>query len=108
MRVQLITMCLEAGRGVDLPRLVEHLQSAEQADSSLIRSTAMFDQSDPTRAYMMVGFESEERVRARENDPRRQQGSQAARATMAGIFDGGPGFRGPHGHGRLLDVGTQR
>jgi len=30
--------------------------------------------------------------RARENDPRRQEGLQAARATMAEIFDGAPEF----------------
>jgi len=92
MWAQLITMRLKAGREVDLPRLVEQLQSAEQADSGLIRSTAMLDQSDPTRVYMMVVFESEEKARARENDPRRQEGLQAARATMAEIFDGGPEF----------------
>ena len=92
MWAQLITMRLKAGRDVDLPRLVEQLQSAEQADSGLIRSTAMLDQSDPTRVYMMVVFESEEKARARENDPRRQEGLQAASATMAEIFDGGPEF----------------
>jgi quinol monooxygenase YgiN len=57
-----------------------------------VRSTAMQDQNDPTRVYMLVVFESEEHARARENDPRRQEGLQAARATMAEIFDGAPEF----------------
>jgi hypothetical protein len=41
---------------------------------------------------MFVMFESEEVARARENDPRRQEGLQAARTTMAEIFDGAPEF----------------
>ena len=41
---------------------------------------------------MLVVFESEETARARENDPRRQEGLQTARATMADIFDGSPEF----------------
>jgi len=36
--------------------------------------------------------ESEERARARENDPRRNDGLQAARATMGEIFEGGIEF----------------
>jgi len=37
-------------------------------------------------------FESEDAARARENDPRRQEGLQGARATMGEIFDGAPEF----------------
>jgi hypothetical protein len=40
----------------------------------------------------MVVFESEEKARARESDSRRQKGLEAARATMAEIFDGPPEF----------------
>ena len=40
----------------------------------------------------MVVFESEEKARAREADPRRREGLQAARALMAEIFDGPPDF----------------
>ncbi len=35
---------------------------------------------------------NEEAARRRENDPRRQEGLQAARATMAEIFHGAPEF----------------
>jgi quinol monooxygenase YgiN len=92
MWAQLITTRLKAGREGDLPKLIEQLRAVEQPGSGLVRSTAMQDQSDPSRVYMMVVFESEEAARARENDPRRQDGLQAARATMAEIFDGAPEF----------------
>jgi hypothetical protein len=36
---------------------------------------------------MLVVFESEEKARARENDPRRKEALQTARATMAEVFD---------------------
>jgi quinol monooxygenase YgiN len=92
MWAQLITTRLKPGREADLPKLVEQLRAVEQPGSGLVRSTAMQDQNDPTRVYMLVVFESEEHARARENDPRRQEGLQAARATMAEIFDGAPEF----------------
>jgi quinol monooxygenase YgiN len=92
MWAQLITMRLKPGREDDLPKLIEQLRAAEQPDSGLVRSTTMRDQSDPNRVSTMVVFESEEKARARENDPRRQEGLKAARATMAEIFDGAPEF----------------
>lgn len=92
MWAQLIITRLKSGNEGDLPRLIEQLQAAEQPGSGLVRATAMQDQNDPSRVYMMVVFESEEKARARENDPRRQEGLTAARATMAEIFDGAPEF----------------
>lgn len=92
MWAQLITTRLKQGKEEDLPRLVEQLRAVEQPGSGLLRSTAMRDQNDPSRVYMFVLFESEEKARARENDPRRQEGLQAVRATMAEIFDGAPEF----------------
>jgi quinol monooxygenase YgiN len=92
MWAQLITTRLKPDREGDLPRLIEQLQAVEQPGSGLVRSTAMRDQNDPGRVYMLVVFESEEKARARENDPRRQEGLQDARATMAEIFDGAPEF----------------
>lgn len=92
MWAQLITTRLKPGRENDLPRLIEELKAAEQADSGFVRSTAMRDQKDPSRVYMFVVFESEEKARAREKDPRRQEQLQVARATMAEIFEGGMEF----------------
>ena len=92
MWAQLITMRLKSGKEEDLPKLFEQLRAVEQPGSGLVRSTAMRDQNDPSRVYTLVVFESEEKARERENDPRRQQGLQAVRATMAEIFDGAPEF----------------
>jgi hypothetical protein len=92
MWAQLITMRLKPGKGGDLPRLYKELGATEQPDSGLLRSLAMRDQKDPSRVYHLVIFESEERARAREQDPRRQEALQSVRATMAEIFDGPPEF----------------
>jgi quinol monooxygenase YgiN len=92
MWAQLITVRLKPGKEGDLPRLIERLQATEQADSGLLRSTLMVDQNDTSRVHMLVVLESEERARERENDPRRDEGLQAARAVMAEIFDGAPEF----------------
>jgi quinol monooxygenase YgiN len=92
MWAQLITMRLKPGKEGDLPRLYEELRATEQPGSGLMRSLAMRDKKDPSRVYHLVIFESEERARAREQDPRRQEALQSVRATMAEIFDGPPEF----------------
>jgi len=92
MWAQLITTRLKPGREDDLPKLIEQLRAAEQPDSGLLRTVAMQDQNDPSRVYMLVVFESQEKAREREQDPRREKGLNAARATMAEIFDGPPEF----------------
>jgi len=92
MWAQLITTRLKPGREQDLPKLFEQLQAVEQPGSGLLRSTAMRDQSDPSRVYMLVLFESEEKARAREQDERRQEGLKTARETMGELFDGPPEF----------------
>ncbi len=89
---QLITARVKPGKEGLLPRLVEQLQAAEQPGSGLLRSTAMFEQDDPSRLHMLVVFESQERARQREDDPRRGEGLQEARSTMAEMFDGAPEF----------------
>jgi hypothetical protein len=68
------------------------MRAVEQPGSGLVRSLTMRDQNDPSRVYSLVLFESEEKARARERDERRQEGLDAARATMAEIFDGPPEF----------------
>lgn len=92
MWAQLISTRLKAGREGDLPRLEDELRKIEQPGSGLIRSLVMQDQKDPSRAYMLVVFESEAKARARESDPKRQGDLQSARALMAEIFDGAPEF----------------
>ena len=92
MWAQLIKMRLKPGKEEELQRLYQQLRATEQPGSGLVRSTAMRDQKDPSVVYMMVVFESEEKARAREQDPRRQEGLKEARATMAEIFEGPPEF----------------
>jgi hypothetical protein len=80
------------GKEGQLPALHAQLQAIEQPNSGLLRSITLQDQNDPSRAFQFVLFESEEKARAREQDPRRQQGLEAVRTTMAEIFNGPPEF----------------
>ena len=103
MWAQLITMRLKPGKDADLPRVYEQLRAIEQPGTGLVRTMAMRDQKDPSRVFNFVIFESEEKARAREQDPRRQEGLQAVRATMAEIFDGPPEIHRPDsGGGHVL------
>ncbi len=90
MWAQLIKMRLKPGN--DTAELDKQLRAAEQPGSGLVRTLVMHDQKDPSQVYALVVFESEEKARAREQDPRRQEALQAARAMMADIFDGPPEF----------------
>lgn len=92
MWAQLITVRLKPGREGDLAKLTDQLRALEHPGSGLVRSTTMHDQKDPSRAQMLVVFESEAKARERENDPRRREGLQEVRAFMAEIFDGPPEF----------------
>lgn len=92
MWAQLIEMRLRAGGEAGLEQVVEQLRAIEQPDSGWVRSIAMRDQNDPSRVLLLAVFESEEHARARENDPRRLEGLQAVRATMAEVFEGPPTF----------------
>ena len=78
----------EAGKDQELPRLFDQMKATEQPGSGLLRSMSFRDQKDPTRFFTLVIFESEEKARAREQDPRRQEALAAARATMAEVLMG--------------------
>jgi hypothetical protein len=90
MWAQLIKMRLKPGN--DTAELDKQIRAAEQPGSGLARTLVMHDQTDPSQVYTLVVFESEDKARAREQDPRRQEALQAARAMMADIFDGPPEF----------------
>jgi quinol monooxygenase YgiN len=93
MWAQLITMRLKPGKDDDeLVAVMDLLRSAEQPGSGLLRSTTMRDQQDPTRAYTVVVFDSEESARTREQDPRREQVLQAVREKLGELLDGAPEF----------------
>ncbi len=78
--------------GKDTAELDNQLRAAEQPGSGLVRRLVMHDQKDPSQVYTLNVFESEEKARTRERDPRRQERLQATRAMMADIFDGPPEF----------------
>ena len=90
MWAQLIKMRLKPGN--DTAELDKQIRAAEQPGSGLVRTLIMHDQKDPGQVYALVVFESEDKARAREQDPRRHEALQAARAMMADIFDGPPEF----------------
>ena len=90
MWAQLIRMRLKPGK--DTAEMTRQIRAAEQPGSGLVRTLVMHDQTDPSRVYTLVVFESEEKARAREQDPRRSERLEAARSIMADIFDGPPEF----------------
>lgn len=78
--------------GTDLARLADVLMAAEQADSGLLREMFMHDQNDPDAVYVLAIFESEEKARKRERDPRRADGRQAVQAFLGGALAASPEF----------------
>jgi hypothetical protein len=78
--------------GHDTAEPDNQLRAAEQPRSGLVRTLMMHGQKDPSQAYALVVFESEEKAGVREQDPRRQERLQAARAMTADIYDGPPEF----------------
>lgn len=92
MWIQMIKMRLKPGKESELSGLSDALLAVEQPNSGLIRSTTTRDQKDPSSVYSIVVFESEEQARARERDPRRQEGLAKVRTLMEEMFDGPPEF----------------
>ena len=90
MWAQLMSFRVKPGK--DTAGLREQLQAAEQPDPGLLRTMIMQDQKDPDQFCTLVVFESEEKARARERDPRRQEGLQAFRAMLADILASRPEF----------------
>ena len=92
MWAQIIKVRVKPGKGEDLRRVLEQVRAIEQPDSGLLRSSVMRDQKDPNALYLMIVCESEEKARAREQDPRRREGLQGIQAKMAEVFEGPPEF----------------
>lgn len=70
----------------------EQLQAIEQPDSGLLKTMVLRSQAEPDLMFVLVVFDSEEKARAREQDPRRQEGLQRIRAALGGVLDGPPEF----------------
>lgn len=92
MWAQIIKMRVKPGAEDRVAEVMDAIRAAEQPDSGLIRTLTMRDQADPASTYTMVVFESEEAARAREQDPRRAEGMEAARAVMGEVFEMPPEF----------------
>jgi heme-degrading monooxygenase HmoA len=75
-----------------LLEVIEQVKAIEQPDSGLQRTMVMRSQSDPSQVFVLVIFDSEEKARAREQDPRRQEGLGAIRAALGDAMDGAPEF----------------
>ena len=89
MWAQLITWRLKPGK--DMTEVDKQIRAAEQPGSGLVRTLMMHDQKDPARCKRWWSSRAR-RKHAREQDPRRQERLQAARAMMADIYDGPPEF----------------
>jgi len=87
---QLIKVQVKAG--TDLTALTDLLKAAEQPESGLVRELVMHDQDNPDSVYVLAMFESEEKARERERDPRRAEGQQRVQAFLAGALAGPPEF----------------
>ena len=81
MWAQLMSFRLKPGKNT--AGLREQLQAVEQPDPGLLRTMIMQDQKDPDHFCTLVVFESEEKARAREADPRRLEGLRVLRAMLA-------------------------
>jgi heme-degrading monooxygenase HmoA len=92
MWAQLIKVRVKSGKESELQGLFNQLQALEEPDSGWVRSTATRDQKDPSQLYILVVFESEEKARARERDPQRQQAVEPVNVKMAEVFEGPPEF----------------
>ena len=90
MWAQLIRVRLQPG--ADLQAMADLLKEYEQEDSGLLRELFMREAGDPDSAYILAVFESEEKARQREQDPRRSEGQQATRELMGTALAGAPEF----------------
>ena len=92
MWAQLQRVSSKPEKEAELLSVFGQLHALEQPDSGLLRTIVMRSQSDPAQVFVLVLFESEEKARAREKDPRREEGLQTIRAAMGGVLDGPPEF----------------
>jgi hypothetical protein len=92
MWAQLQKVTSSPAREGELLDILEQLKAIEQPDSGLVKTMVMRNQADPSEVFVLVLFESEEKARTREQDPRRQEGLQGIRTSMGNILDGPPEF----------------
>jgi heme-degrading monooxygenase HmoA len=79
-------------REAEVLEIFEQLRAIEQEDSGLLQTLVMRSQTDPNEVFVVVVFESEEKARAREEDPRRHEALQGIRGAMGSVLNGPPEF----------------
>lgn len=92
MWAQLQRVSSKPEKEAELLDVFEQLHAIEQEESGLTKTMVMRSQADPTLVFVLVVFDSEEKARAREQDPRRQEGLKRIRAAMGDVLDGPPEF----------------
>jgi quinol monooxygenase YgiN len=92
MWIQIITGRLKSGREAAFVGLIDKLAAIEQPDSGLVREVVTRSQKDPAVVYVIATFDSEDAARAREADPRRQEGLAEVRKGLMDALDGPPEF----------------
>ena len=90
MWAQLIKVQLKPGS--DLSLLADVLKAANSPGRASCGSCSCTDQNHPDSAYILAVFESEEKAREREQDPRRAEGQQAIQELMAKVLAASPEF----------------
>ena len=79
-------------REAEVLEIFEQLRAIEQQDSGLLQTLVMRSQTEPTEVFVVVVFESEEKARAREEDPRRLEPLQRIRGALGDVLNGPPEF----------------
>jgi heme-degrading monooxygenase HmoA len=92
MWAQMQRVSTEPDCEAELLQIFEQLRAIEQEDSGLLQTLVMRSQKDPTELFVVVVFDSEEKARAREEDPRRQEPLQRIRGAMGKVLNGPPEF----------------
>lgn len=92
MWAQLQKLRTNPARHDELLGVLQQVQDLEQPDSGLLRTMVMRSQDDPAQVFVLVLFESEDKARAREQDPRRQEPLAQIRDAMGQALDGPPEF----------------
>ena len=92
MHALLVNVTIDSGHEKDARTYLETNVVPRVKEAPGIVSGHWMESADGRHGTSVILFESEEKARAREQDQRRQDGLEAARATMAEIFDGPPEF----------------
>lgn len=92
MWAQQMKLRVKPGTEAEVRAVMEQVRATEQPESGLVRTLLMRDQRDPTAIYVLSVFESEERARVREQDPRRAEGLRTLQTMMAEVLTSPPEF----------------